>query len=1582
MGASATVTSRASLERALAALSERGCHVRVRGDHVDAQCPAHDDRSPSLSLDWKPGDGPDGGRTDVHCHGGCRNEDIAAALGVSLAELIYDVPLERGLTPGPRRASTRPTRTSPRRSERLPGREPECRHQYRQVAAYRYVEADGVMVGEALRKKCAKCDGKTFTWRRPTADGGWEFKAPESRPLYRLPELRAARDADAGVTVYVVEGEKDVDRLREAGAVAACNPGGAGKWRPEHTAALTGAVVVVIADHDGPGYRHAADVRDALAGVASSVTVVRGLVDDPHADVSDHLAAGYGLADLEPVPDHLLSREVTPLPDTTSTTARTTRTRPVSDVDDGQDDGDAESGPIVPWDSIEVQGSPGYRYSVTRGRVWKLTGSGRNREWSVVLLWCPEVLERLVTHDDDGAPACRYYSVKVGADSVLMSHPELRTGEVWDKLPDAPGVGVKAVREMLSNVITHQCMALERITAVTRTGWHTLVDGARVYVWPDGRLTASGSSAQVRLAGAPPKLVEAGRPAPRMAGDDEILVALIGAGYRATGPLIGVGAGARSFGQSIRAVPAALVVHGDPASGKSLTGWFARTLAVGSGTAWPPLSTSSFTATRTDMECALDTEADMPTLVDDLALTRDAPAIEVREANAKLEGIIRPLANGTEIRGRRRMDLTRRPGNYVRSIPIITAQSLPSTMQASLYRRAVLQHLKPGDADVRWFATNGAGLVVPLRTLGMRIVDWLASMDRDAADAALAELDAHALSRFAPFVDAALPGWQSRDDGMDGVVRQGAAMLSGLLIVADRIGLTGDDRYELFDLAAGPLAASLAAQADTMADRASAADDLGTAVSEVVVAALLSGHAHVRDDHGDLVGPIVPGLTEQAHGLRRGADGGWNGSGAALYWLPDRDAVAVRSAELHAILAGSRDQRVQGFTARSLPAALLRAGASLPSHQARHSATHEIRIGASGNRQYVLLRPGVIGLEPEQEISLSRNAEFDHDNHDNHDSTGQRLGIAAGTTTTPENHDNAGQSRTATPDAVALENRENAPTSDVVVLPADVVVPVETASERPVGAVASSSDQTPAAVDGGAVSGSVAPSGVRFRAVAVVVDADGAYLADSSTAPARIALPDEVRTLGELRTWARGLRLGHQYGQTRTPPADGQLWLMPSAMRRFGLPASLPVSGGRRLSGRHEAVKSLEREGWKVGTAGVGPWSRTYRTGERTLLMVVPAWFKAGKDGAASPECELWHAGMSAAALARRIHRSLDTVRVPFVWSGAATGAELMEVNRQAGRMAVTAAVAPAPCAERCIEVDWSWDRELTPDEADMAYVHVYDANAMYLAVTSSLRVGLNAPEYREAPQFDPAVPGYWLADLEELVHAWRDGRLPNLLVPSLRVARTRAVDGLVPLCTPTLAQAQKSGITLPAIREAYLYTEHGRYLEPWNEMLRDARARVLAEIEANPDDADASAIRALIQRMYRGGIGRTAAKDLATGKLKSDPRDPLYRPDWWHHTVSASRSRLAYKLDKVAREENRFPLAVSTDAVAYASNDPNPITACPRALGTDRTGRDPVGTALGQVKHYASGPMSAVLEARAAGRDLIATLKTRTDGE
>jgi 5S rRNA maturation endonuclease (ribonuclease M5) len=113
--------------------------------------------------------------------------------------------------------------------------------------------------------------------------------------LYNLRNL--TRTLAAGKDVYIVEGEADVVALRKAGVRATCNPGGAGKWRPEYSAVFadSSSRVIVVMDWDPAGQAHALAVADSLAAVGVNVEFRRARTGK---DTRDHLSAGHQVAEL------------------------------------------------------------------------------------------------------------------------------------------------------------------------------------------------------------------------------------------------------------------------------------------------------------------------------------------------------------------------------------------------------------------------------------------------------------------------------------------------------------------------------------------------------------------------------------------------------------------------------------------------------------------------------------------------------------------------------------------------------------------------------------------------------------------------------------------------------------------------------------------------------------------------------------------------------------------------------------------------------------------------------------------------------------------------------------------------------------------------------------------------------------------------------------------------------------------------------------------------------------------------------------------------------------------------------------
>ena len=238
--------------------------VRKTANGFDVCCPAHEDRTPSLSIA--------NGTTHpvvLNCKAGCDPVDILAKLGFTWEDLC-----------------------KPREDDS--GSAGEWTPFGEAVAVYDYVDENSNLLFQVLRTAT-----KDFPLRVPdaTRPKGWRWSLGNTRRvLYRLPKIiEAVKD---GGIIYVVEGEKDVHSLERAGVVATCNPGGAGGgWREEYSEALRDAIVIIIADKDKGGQAHARKVMASLKGVAAAVEINEAAGD--LKDVTDHLAAGHSLAELE-----------------------------------------------------------------------------------------------------------------------------------------------------------------------------------------------------------------------------------------------------------------------------------------------------------------------------------------------------------------------------------------------------------------------------------------------------------------------------------------------------------------------------------------------------------------------------------------------------------------------------------------------------------------------------------------------------------------------------------------------------------------------------------------------------------------------------------------------------------------------------------------------------------------------------------------------------------------------------------------------------------------------------------------------------------------------------------------------------------------------------------------------------------------------------------------------------------------------------------------------------------------------------------------------------------------------------------
>lgn len=227
--------------------------IKMGGNSYKAVCPCHDDANPSLSIK-RADKGP---FTLFYCHAGCNWEKIIATLvgGKTKYRWSKDKYLKW-------------------LKEQKEGRE--------LVKVYTYRDEYGRHVMRKLRY-----EPKSFALRY-YVKGQWLPDRPANFTpvLYNLPQVIKSN------VVFILEGEKAVDKINEWGLVGTCTFTGASggntcKWDAElYNKYLRDKHIIILPDNDRPGRQHAKGVYDTLTGVKSKkVLKLPGLA--PKADFYD-----------------------------------------------------------------------------------------------------------------------------------------------------------------------------------------------------------------------------------------------------------------------------------------------------------------------------------------------------------------------------------------------------------------------------------------------------------------------------------------------------------------------------------------------------------------------------------------------------------------------------------------------------------------------------------------------------------------------------------------------------------------------------------------------------------------------------------------------------------------------------------------------------------------------------------------------------------------------------------------------------------------------------------------------------------------------------------------------------------------------------------------------------------------------------------------------------------------------------------------------------------------------------------------------------------------------------------------------
>lgn len=221
---------------------------RLGQDHYKALCPCHDDHEPSLDICQRDG------KILMACPVcGADGKRAMEAIGLPVSELFAD-----------QRRSTRPAKPND----------------------VDYLYTDDLKKTRFYNWNDKKQNwSKSFCWYHKSGSR-WVKGLPKANgrsilpPLYKQSNITAAKQNRA--TIYVVEGEKDVDTLTEKLKLpAVCSPHGAAnaknpakKWDNSYNTLFSGADVAVIPDNDEAGQAFARYVAEQLLPAARSVKVL------------------------------------------------------------------------------------------------------------------------------------------------------------------------------------------------------------------------------------------------------------------------------------------------------------------------------------------------------------------------------------------------------------------------------------------------------------------------------------------------------------------------------------------------------------------------------------------------------------------------------------------------------------------------------------------------------------------------------------------------------------------------------------------------------------------------------------------------------------------------------------------------------------------------------------------------------------------------------------------------------------------------------------------------------------------------------------------------------------------------------------------------------------------------------------------------------------------------------------------------------------------------------------------------------------------------------------------------------------
>lgn len=437
----------------------------------------------------------------------------------------------------------------------------------------------------------------------------------------------------------------------------------------------------------------------------------------------------------------------------------------------------------------------------------------------------------------------------------------------------------------------------------------------------------------------------------------------------------------------------------------------------------------------------------------------------------------------------------------------------------------------------------------------------------------------------------------------------------------------------------------------------------------------------------------------------------------------------------------------------------------------------------------------------------------------------------------------------------------------------------------------------------------------------------------------RVPTRTDFAVIGDRAVWRGGRGLLNEcpttveaFGQLAETSGVRQFWVHETALPALGWPSALPRHTPRAgmahgfTGARGPFVSSRE---------GLCAWSYYYRRGGAGFDLHVPAY--AAKDNP-------WRGTRSAVDLLEAVV-AFDRATRGVRWCGTAAITSDVFLRAALGARLTSTSVPPPVETHAAQELALVWHRDPGPSGRNYKFLHALDLNMAYASAASSLELGTGGVAFVDWPKVEGRPrPGVYLFD---------PGRWPFTAQPAPYVRRDGG-DGPLWVTAPT---AERLGQLGYEPLEAYVYERQGRFLRPWYEMLRDARAALL--------EGPRPALEA-VKQICRWGLGRMAADGGESDSYgRTLPRgaeyledDPTFQPVWAWSVIAETRCRLQRRISDL----DALPVAVDTDAVYFLSSRRTPDDLA-RAAGL------PLGDGLGQFKAHGSAKASDVL-ALLEGRD------------